>query len=337
MDNFRRGRGESVTMGVMPRSSPLPSRLRGSAFGVRDTEWHGLSEKRLRGRDVDAPFHGVRSIGIDTHDIRGLCLAYEPLLVGSRVFCGVTAAILLGMPLPLRLGTERLLHVGTLDARQPPRRRGVVGHRLAQGTRTTDVPGGFTVTDAASTWCQLAAELSREELTAIADYLLSGRPLSGTRRSDPLCSQAELKAAVCAHGERVGVAKLRWALDHARAGVDSAPETALRLLLLEKRFAEPIIGLPVGVEGGAITLHPDLAWPELRVVLEYEGDGHRESRRQFRADIRRREMFEAAGWRVIRVTADDLGPLKKEFIARVHSVLAARVRERRLLSSQQTQ
>jgi hypothetical protein len=193
----------------MPRSSPLPSRLHGSAFGVRDTEWHGLSSKRLRGRDVDAPFHGVRSIGIDTHDIRGLCLAFGPLLAGNRVFCGVTAAILLGMPLPLRLSALRVLHVGTLDARQPPRRRGVVGHRLANGTRTIDAPGGFTVTDAASTWCQLAALLSREELTAVADYLLSGAPHSGRRRSDPLCSRADLEAAVSAHGERVGVAKLR--------------------------------------------------------------------------------------------------------------------------------
>lgn len=319
-------------MGRVPTSSPLPSHLRGSAFGVRDSEWHGLSDKRLRGRDIDAPFHGVRSIGIDTRDIRGLCMAFEPLLVGSRVFCGATAAILLGMPLPLRLRTGRLLHVGTLDARQPPRRRGVVGHRLTQGTRTIDVPGGFTVTDAASTWCQLAAELSREELTAVADYALSGVPLSGSRRSAPLCSRDELSAAIAEHGARVGVAKLRWALEHARTGVDSAPETALRLLLVEEHFTEPVVALSVLVERGTIILHPDLAWPELRVVLEYEGDGHRESKRQFRADIRRREMFEAAGWRVIRVTADDLGPLRDEFVARVHSVLASRVRDLALIA-----
>ncbi len=50
-------------------------------------------------------------------------------------------------------------------------------------------------------------------------------------------------------------------------------------------------------------------------------------------------MFEAAGWRVIRVTADDLGPLRDEFIARVHSVLAARLRELHLIdrSPQQAQ
>lgn len=38
-------------------------------------------------------------------------------------------------------------------------------------------------------------------------------------------------------------------------------------------------------------------------------------------------MFEAAGWRVIRVTADDLDSQREEFIARVHDVLAARMRE----------
>ncbi|HEY9424971.1 MAG TPA: hypothetical protein VIP54_09240, partial [Microterricola sp.] len=56
----------------------------------------------------------------------------------------------------------------------------------------------------------------------------------------------------------------------------------------------------------------------------YEGDEHRESKRRFRADIRRREKFEAAGWRVIRVTADDLGEELGAFIGRVRAIVSAR-------------
>jgi very-short-patch-repair endonuclease len=85
-----------------------------------------------------------------------------------------------------------------------------------------------------------------------------------------------------------------------------------------------VIGLPVLVDHGTLVLHPDLAWPDLRLVIEYEGDEHRESKRRFRADIRRREKFEAAGWRVIRVTADDLGEELDAFIERVRTIVSRR-------------
>lgn len=191
-------------MGVMPAQSAIPARLRGSAFRVSDTDWHGLSSKRLRGPGINAPFHCVRSIDVDTADVRGLCLAYEPLLARGHVCCGVTAARLLGMPLPLALYADPTLFIGALDAGQPPRRRGVRGRRLPSGTHTTEVLGGFTTTDAGSIWCQLAPLLNREELTAVADYLISGKPLSGTRRTEPLCTMDELRAAITDYGTRPG-------------------------------------------------------------------------------------------------------------------------------------
>ncbi|KQW06354.1 hypothetical protein ASC66_07560 [Leifsonia sp. Root4] len=153
------------------------------------------------------------------------------------------------------------------------------------------------MTDAASTWCQFAAALSREDLTAAGDFIVSGRRLSGGGRSDALATVEQLRAAASRHGAGRGATALRWALEHLRVGVDSPQETRLRLTLVEHGFAEPVIGLPVLVDHGTLVLHPDLAWPELRLVLEYEGDEHRENKRRFRADIRRREKFEAAGWR----------------------------------------
>ncbi|PPL19707.1 hypothetical protein GY24_04360 [Microterricola pindariensis] len=184
--------------------------------------------------------------------------------------------------------------------------------------------GGFTVTDAASTWCQLATVLSREELTAAGDFILSGRRESGGGRSGSLATLEQLRAATSRHSAGRGATALRWALEHVRGGVDSPQETRLRLTLVAHGFAEPVIGLPVLVDHGTLLLHPDLAWPNLRLVLEYEGDEHRESKRRFRADIRRREKFEAAGWRVIRVTADDLGEELDAFIERVRTILTAR-------------
>ncbi len=254
----------------MPEQTPFQPYLRGGAFRTAAIGHHGLTPGRLRSRELDAPFHGVRTLGIRADNVFDRCLSYEPLLARNHVFCAQTAAALLGVPLPLSLRADVRIHVGALGG-QGPRRAGVVGHRVPTDTPCAESVGGFTVTDAASTWCQLAAVLSREELTAAGDFIVSGRRLSGGGRSDALATIEELRAVASRHGAGRGAAALRWALEQVRVGVDSPQETRLRLALVAHGFAEPVIGLPVAVDHGTLTLHPDLAWPELRLVLEYEG------------------------------------------------------------------
>lgn len=309
-----------VPMPERTRFSPI---LRGAAFRTGDVAHHGLTPDGLRSPLLQKPFRGARALDVDIESVYGRCLAYEPLLSSNQLFCSVTAARLLGFPLPHSLLGDTRLHVGSVGG-QGPRRVGVVGHRLPSDTLRADAPGGFTTTDATTTWCQLACMLSRDDLVAVGDYIISGQRLIGGRRTPAIATLDELRCSVERHSTGRGAASLRWALDRVRVGVDSAPESLLRLLLMRSGFAEPKIALPVLVERGTLTLHPDLAWPELRLALEYEGDGHRENRKTFRADIRRREMFEAAGWRVIRVTADDLGAGRDAFILRVRGIVAAR-------------
>jgi very-short-patch-repair endonuclease len=60
------------------------------------------------------------------------------------------------------------------------------------------------------------------------------------------------------------------------------------------------------------------------VVFDYEGDGHRTDARTFRSDIERRELFEAAGWRHVRVTADHVIVRPDAFTERVKGILRER-------------
>jgi very-short-patch-repair endonuclease len=60
------------------------------------------------------------------------------------------------------------------------------------------------------------------------------------------------------------------------------------------------------------------------VALEYEGDFHRTDATTWRRDITSRELFESVGWRVIRVTAEDLYTNPAAFVSRVRRILAAR-------------
>jgi hypothetical protein len=78
----------------------------------------------------------------------------------------------------------------------------------------------------------------------------------------------------------------------------------------------------VRVDG--VTLHPDLVYPEWRLALEYEGDGHRTDPRQWRHDIWRREALESAGYRVVRVHSGDVLAQPEQFLARLLGVIASR-------------
>ncbi|QAY73466.1 DUF559 domain-containing protein [Agromyces protaetiae] len=200
------------------------------------------------------------------------------------------------------------------------RSRGVVGHEHTDvfAVRFVDV---HPVVEPSRAWCQLATLLSHADLVAAGDALVTGARLTGGRRLDPLATLEELEHAARAWAGRRGARALLRALPHVRTGPDSRPESLLRLLVGGAGFPEPVIGYEVATPSGRV-LHPDLAWPEWKVALEYEGDGHRTDRERWRRDIRRREDLEAAGWRIIRVTADDLFADPGGLIARIRSVIA---------------
>jgi very-short-patch-repair endonuclease len=134
----------------------------------------------------------------------------------------------------------------------------------------------------------------------------------------------ELEAAALEHHRTKGANARAWALDKMCPGADSRPESLLRLLLQEDGYRDLEVNPAVAVEDGRRILHPDLCLPSLRIALEYEGDGHRTNPRQWRADIERRELFEAAGWRVIRVTALDLFHERSTFLERFATVAHSR-------------
>lgn len=114
------------------------------------------------------------------------------------------------------------------------------------------------------------------------------------------CSPVDLLAA-CVPGS---LATAAAAL--VRPGVDSPPETRLRLLLVLAGLPEPESNRRVLNAHGGWLAQPDLSYPEQRIAIEYEGEHHRTDRRQWQRDIARQENVEAEGWIVLRVTARDL-------------------------------
>ena len=101
-------------------------------------------------------------------------------------------------------------------------------------------------------------------------------------------------------------------------------ETRLRLLLHDAGAPTPIPQYEVRDDDGRFIGRVDLAYPQWRIALEYEGDHHRE-RARFRGDIARVNALRLAGWLVLRFTADDV--LRHPAV--VVDQVAAAIRERR--------
>lgn len=299
----------------------IPPLLRGQAFLTTDLPPGIAGRSRLRAADVQRPSRGVRAIDLDLGEVLDRCAGYAPRMPVGQAFSHTTAALLYLIPLPPSAASARILHVAVSELAQPPRVIGVVGHTLGGINEGFREHRGFVVTDPVATWCQLATQLSLYDLVAAGDYLVSGR-VTDEGREPPLATVAELRAGVLRHARRRGAKKLREAIERVRTGVDSRPETWLRLILVDDGLPEPVVNEAIFSNSGLRLGKPDLAYPWARLLFEYEGDEHRVNKDRFRRDIARRESFEAEQWRVIRVVPDDIFTNQRAFLIRVRRIIA---------------
>lgn len=165
------------------------------------------------------------------------------------------------------------------------------------------------VTSPLATAVDLARHLPIDDAVVLLDQLVVAR----------LTTLAAVRAAVsCLTGR--GCRNARAAADLADGLSGSPQETRLRLLMHRAGLPEPVAQYVIRDDAGFVA-RVDFAWPEKRVVVEYEGLWHRDPR-QFAADRRRLNRLIAAGWRVVFVTAADLHR-PEELLRRIAAALAA--------------
>lgn len=154
--------------------------------------------------------------------------------------------------------------------------------------------------------------LSLSDLVAVGDFLVAWR--------SPLVGIVELDGFVRLRGGQRGARRARRALELLDARAESAPESRLRVILVEAGLPVPEVNYPVRVGGRDYRV--DLAYPDLKVAIEYQGDYHRD-RVQWRRDMTRRSHLESDDWAMIEVNADDVRH-PRELAGRIQSVLARR-------------
>jgi very-short-patch-repair endonuclease len=115
---------------------------------------------------------------------------------------------------------------------------------------------------------------------------------------------ADIQEAADRHPGHRGLKRARVTIRLVDAGAESPGETRLRLLMVKAGFPRPVTQHPIDNEYGVLIGVVDLAWPGLKIAVEYEGRHHMDPD-QVRKDIARIEEMIEMGWLVIRVTSRD--------------------------------
>jgi hypothetical protein len=134
---------------------------------------------------------------------------------------------------------------------------------------------------------------------------------------------AQVQALADRHRGARGLVQLRRVLTLVDAGAESPQETRLRLVLVDAGLPRPVTQFEVW-DGRYFIARLDMAWPQWRIGVEYDGAQHWTDPRQRARDIDRIAELEALGWRIVRVSADMLRYRQPIVVARVQAAIDGR-------------
>ncbi|PRY49322.1 hypothetical protein LY71_10698 [Geodermatophilus tzadiensis] len=290
----------------MSRPPAQPSRLTTGPFRGTTAVTRGLlTADQLRSSAWRRLFRDVylhRDVPV-THELRAVAAA--GLLLPGAVVSGRSAAVLWGVELAR---TDDDVELTLPPGRHPVRAGGLRVRRASLAGDDVERRRGVPATTPETTALDLARQVDGDEAVVAVDRVLA----SG------LVDLADLRARAARCRGR-GSARARAVCALADERSESPQETRLRVLVVRSGLPVPVPQFTIRV-GGRFVARVDLAWPDLRVAVEYDGRWHGGAG-QFVRDRQRLNRLQEAGWRVVFVTAEDLHR-PGELVARVDRALA---------------
>jgi hypothetical protein len=291
-------------MAAAPR---IPPSLLGRPFTFGEATRQGLSATALRASPWRHVLHGVW-VHQSVPDSRELRLAAVRLVMPARASaCGLTAAWIYGAD----VRREGDLDV-YISCPKGARIRSREGLRVCQETLDeSDITSidGVRVTTALRTAFDCARWLKGVERVVVVDALAHAQ----------LVAVEEIRAYISGKHRLRNLRRAENVLDLADALAESPMETRIRVLLIEWGLPRPVSQLNVYDPHGEFIGRLDLAYPEAKVAVEYDGAHHWEQRR---ADDRRRDRLRAQGWVVLVYSAEDYYEHRATICAEVARALA---------------
>jgi hypothetical protein len=180
------------------------------------------------------------------------------------------------------------------------RRPGLALHRGAISPEDVVDIDGLPVLVLDRVVCEVLCTERPRDALAVTDQALARQLDEHAAAEFRLRVGARLRARADARGTRRAVGLLELATGRA----ESPPESWLRLMLVERGYPTPEANWSVRGPDGAELYRLDLAWPSLRIAVEYDGYAAHFGREA--VDQRRRDDLRRRGWIVVVATVDDL-------------------------------
>jgi very-short-patch-repair endonuclease len=244
---------------------------------------------RLRGPRYLRLFPDVYvAAGAEPPDLTLRSLAAYRLVEGRGMLAGYSAARLLGADCAPSPAVPAEVTVPGGGQREHP---GLVVHRDEVAPGETAMVGDVRCTSPMRTAYDLARLDDRVEAVVGVDRL------ANAHRFHP---DLLLNFGVHYRYAR-GNQRIAEVLAEATPYSGSPMETRLRMLVVDAGLPRPKIQWVVQDERARTAVWLDLAWPELKIGIEYEGDVHTTSERVLR-DVGRYTRLVDCGWRIYRYT-----------------------------------
>jgi hypothetical protein len=237
---------------------------------------------------------GVVVDGHRVHDVRTRAAAALLTTGADAVICGATAALLHGCTAL----TCADVHILVPYQRSPRKRPGlVVHHSCFFSGQIIEIDGLRTLT-LEQTVADLLATARPADALAVGDEALRR---AGAHCDEFRCAVSRrLRSRPDPRGTVRGAAL--WDLASPRA--ESAPESWVRMLIIELGFPLPEVNFVLLSPADRELYRLDLAWPLLRIALEYDGHAAHAGREEH--DAAREDDLRRRGWIVVRARAEDL-------------------------------
>lgn len=282
----------------------------------------GVSTRRLSSSEFRRVLPGCYTSREHPAALREVARVAQRRVVPGSLISQVTAAELVGLPLPARLTWEmgEPVHCSVDPERRRRSAQGLAVH-VRRNLRAY-VHDGIRIEHPVPVLLDLVALLDHDDLVACVDSL--GSRLRGDHRLP-----VDTVRLACEDVRAPGVRALRAAVREARDWVDSPRETVTRLLLRRHGYPEPETNRPILDPVTGTQYWIDLAYAQWQIAIEYDGEGHF-TLEQKRKDHRKDELLHRCGWSVLRITVEDHRD-PGDFLALLdESIRAALARERSL-------
>ncbi len=257
--------------------------------------------RRIRAGRIVRVWHGVYAKNPPNTFDR---LAALDLVSGTHIVaCMNTAAELYGFTTE----SDDRIHILDPGVRMRPSAGLMVHQRIGAPLKRIH---GRLATAPAWTAVEIARTLRRPRALAVLDAVL----FKG------LCSTADLRVAIGEQKGRRGIVNVRDLIAFADGRAESAMESEARLVFIDGGLPLPELQYEI-VDKRGMLWRVDFAWPDYKVVAEYESMEWHATPAALKHDRMKVARLQECGWTSIPIVVDDVRRYPMDLVARVATQL----------------